>query len=237
MKTYRSPDGEQRIWFEDDEIDQIMKDELRRAKLMPDATSSVVDLEAFIEDHLKATLDHFATLDPNVLGLTEFMPRKPPAVRINKDLSGSAMDTDWCPPGVEGRWRATLAHEAAHVVLHRRLFEFDENQTTLFADERPASDGPQLLRCLKRDVAHRVRTSDWREVQANKGMAALLMPKPVFVKAARAASVGTSPATIDVATRTLATQFGVSRQATTIRLRALGLIRDDDADSLFALGD
>ncbi len=237
MKTYRSPGGEQRIWFEDDEIERTMEDELRRAKLMPDATNTVVDLEAFIEDHLAATLDQFATLDRAVLGLTEFLPREAPAVRINKDLTGSAMDADWCPPGVEGRWRATLAHEAAHVVLHRVLFEFDENQTVLFADDHPASDGPQLLRCLKRDVAHRVRTSDWREVQANKGMAALLMPKTVFMKSARAANIGTSPATIDAATRTLATQFGVSRQATTIRLRTLGFIRDDDADSLFALAD
>jgi hypothetical protein len=237
VKTYRSPDGEQRIWFEDDEIEHIMEDELRRAKLMPDTTNSVVDLEAFIEDHLKATLDHFATLDPNVLGLTEFIPNKSPAVRINKDLSGSAMDTDWCPPGVEGRWRATLAHEAAHVVLHRLLFELDENQTTLFADPHPIPDAPQLLRCLKRDVAHRVRTSDWREVQANKGMAALLMPKPVFVKVARAAHIGASPAAIDATTRSLATQFGVSRQATTIRLRRLGFIRDDDTNALFAIED
>jgi hypothetical protein len=74
-------------------------------------------------------------------------------------------------------------------------------------------------------------------VQASKGIAALLMPKPVFIKAARGASIGTSPATIDVATRALATQFGVSRQATTIRLRMLGFIGDADAESLFTLGE
>jgi hypothetical protein len=236
MKTYRSADGEQRIWFDDDEIEQMMEDELRRSGLMPTRTNGVVELEALIEDHLKATLDQFAELAPDVLGLTEFVPRKPPAVRINKDLTGSGMDADWCPPGVHGRWRATLAHEAAHVVLHRLLFEFDESQTPLFvADDR--ADSPQLLRCLKRDVAHRVRPSDWKEVQANKGMAALLMPKGAFARAARAANVGSSPTSINIATRALAAHFGVSRQATTIRLRTLGFIRDEDADTLFTLAD
>lgn len=237
MKTYRGPEGDERIWFEDDEIEQIMEDELRRASLMPTLDDSVVDVEAFIENHLQSPLDQYADLENDVLGVTEFRPGHRPEVRINKDLTGSAMDGDWCPPGVQGRWRATLAHEAGHVVLHRMLFEVDTNQTTLFADPVNGPREAQLLRCLKRDVAHRARTTDWREVQANRAMAALLMPKSVFVKTVRKIGIGATHATIDQSTRDLAQRFGVSRQATTIRLRTLGFIRDDDADSLFSLVD
>ncbi len=233
MKTYRGAEGDERIWFEDNEIELIMEDELRRANMMPALDAAVVDLEAFIEGHLRASLDQYADLERDVLGLTEFPPGRAPAVRINKDLTGSAMDSDWCPPGVQGRWRATLAHEAAHVVLHRMLFEIDTRQGNLFPDSGDGRQAPRLFRCLKRDVAYRARTSDWREVQANRGMAALLMPKSLFVEAARMSGVGSNPAMTDQATRDLAQQFGVSRQATTIRLRTLGFIRDAEADSLF----
>jgi hypothetical protein len=232
VKTYRSADGEQRLWYEDDEIEQIMEDELRRADLFPDRGGGVVDVEAFIERHLAASLDQYAELPADVLGLTEFLPGKAPAVRINADLTGSAMDADWCPPGVEGRWRATLAHEAAHVVLHRTLFDVDLNQGSLFAAEPTAHESSRLHRCLKRDVAHRTTPADWREVQANRGMAALLMPRAVFKRAARHLGAG-SGGDVDSATRALAELFGVSRQATTIRLRTLGFIRDAEADSLF----
>lgn len=235
MNRYRGPDGGERIWFDDDEIELIMEDELRRADLAPTLDALVVDVEAFIEDHLKADLDQYADLESAVLGLTEFRTGHAPAVRINKDLTGSAMDADWCPPGIHGRWRATLAHEAAHVVLHRMLFEVDANQSTLFGDETTGGHDGELLRCLKRDVAHRATTRDWREVQANRGMAALLMPKRVFVKAAQKAGIGSTPATTDAAARELAQKFGVSRQATTIRLRTVGLIREDTTDSLFAM--
>lgn len=220
MKTYRSADGDERIWFEDDEIELIMEDELRRAHLLPTREASVVDVEGFIEGHLKATLDQYADLDPKVLGLTEFRPRKSPSVRINKDLTGSAMDSEWCPPGIQGRWRATLAHEAAHVVLHRMLFELDTNQIAMF--EAPDSRDVLLFRCLKRDVAYRDGASDWREVQANRGMAALLMPKTLFTRIARHEVTDRSPAGIEAAARQLATRFAVSREAAAIRLRTLG---------------
>jgi len=231
VKNYRSADGEQRIWYDEDEIERIMEDELRRAGLFPDRRGSVVDIEAFIEGHLAASLDQYAALPVEVLGLTEFVPGKPPAVRINADLTGSAMDSDWCPPGVEGRWRATLAHEAAHVVLHRTLFDRDLNQGSLFSSPT-SNDSSRLHRCLKRDVAHRTQPPDWREVQANRGMASLLMPRSVFTRAARRAGAGSSQ-DLDNVTRSLAELFGVSRQATTIRLRTIGLIRDEEADALF----
>lgn len=227
MNVYRGPEGGERIWFEASEIEHIMEDELRRSGLWPAGGTLVVDIERFLEGHLKASLDQYANLEPAVLGLTEFRSGAAPAVRINRDLTGSAMDNERYPPGILGRWRATLAHEAAHVVLHRMLVEGNPDQTSMLGDPTPSS--PVLLRCLKREVAYRTGGRDWREVQANRGMAALLMPRGLFISAGtREVSRGIG-GTNDP-TRRLAAMFGVSREAAGIRLRTLGF-REPDPDS------
>lgn len=119
------------------------------------------------------------------------------------------------------------------MLLHRVLFEVPLGQAELF----DAYDSPNstLLRCLKRDVAPGRRASDWREVQANMGMAALLMPRKLFLEIARAVRPDLAPTPFplvdgspdgDRLGRELATRFDVSRQATQIRLRTLGLVAD-----------
>jgi hypothetical protein len=121
MKWYRGPEGDQRLWFEQDEIELVVDDELRKAGLLPTQAAPVTDLERFIVVHLRARLDQYAELEPDVLGLTEFTSGKPPAVSINRDLTGSALDSDDALPRLTGRWCATLAHEGAHILLHRIL--------------------------------------------------------------------------------------------------------------------
>lgn len=237
MKWYKGPEGDQRIWFEPEEIEQIAEDELRKAGLFPTPTAPVTDLERFLEGHLKASLDQYAELEPEVLGLTRFESGRPPAVSINQDLTG-AVDEE-SQPGLTGRWRATIAHEGAHVLLHRVLFELDEDQGTLFPSTPSGSQAQRLMRCLKRDVGPQSRSTDWREIQANKGMAALLMPRRVFVKVARleTAALGLSsltagsPSSVALARR-LATIFTVSRQAASIRLETLAIVGRRDEPTL-----
>jgi hypothetical protein len=228
MREYRSADGAKCLWYDDDEIEQIMQDELRKAGLLPTVESCVVDVEALVQNHLKSPFDQHADLPADVLGLTEFHPRRPPTVRINKDLTG-IIDGDWIPPGIEGRWRATVAHEAAHVLLHRILFDEPLNQDSLFAADT-APTRPALQRCLKRDLQHRAGGYDWREVQANRGMAALLMPRKIFTKVARTTLAGKSADEIRSASRTLAARFAVSGQAANIRLQTLGFISGDQSE-------
>jgi hypothetical protein len=231
MRQYRGPGGDERIWFEPSEIEQMMESELRKASLMPTEAAPVVKLETFIERHLKATLDQYAELDPGVLGVTEFFEGKPPRISINKDLTGSAVDEDESPPGVLGRWRATLAHEAGHVLLHRSLFEFAVGNMSLFGGNAPdGGGGRQLHRCLKRDVAHGGGV-DWREVQANQAMAALLMPKSFFPKLARQHIERVFPGRETIpfggeerVAALLAPVVQVSKQAARIRLSTLGLV-------------
>jgi hypothetical protein len=228
VKSYKHRSGEQRLWFHDDEIEALAEDELRSAGLYPTGDNPVTDLERFVQRHLGAGLDQFAALSPEILGQTEFVPGKSPVIRVNADLTGSAFEDDEPLPWAKGRWRATVAHEAGHVLLHRNLFEASAGQGELFSAGGQTSS---LMRCLKRDVGHRSTTSDWREVQANKAMAALLMPRALFTQVALAhpglhavrANVMAGPATSEVVCE-LARSFEVSKQAAAIRLGTLKII-------------
>lgn len=236
MKEYRSADGVRQMWYEPHEIETIMQDELTKAHLLPDpaADDVAVDLEALVEQRLKLHLDQHAPLPDDILGMTEFPRGRPPRISINSDLTG-ALDEDETP-GLRGRWRATLAHEVAHVLLHRWLFDVDDLQRGLFSAAEASSHTQTLMRCLKRNVGFRSGGSDPREVQANMGMSALLMPPVVFVPVVRRERSrldapdgplerGSPPAqqlTVEVARR-----FAVSRQAAGIRLERQGVVGPD----------
>ena len=233
MKEYRSG-GEKRIWYEPEEIEAIASDELARAGLRPKLGHQdlSVDVEALLEQHLKLPLDQYADLEPEVLGVTTFVQGERPRIALNRDLTGGALDDDDATPGLVGRWRATLAHEVAHVLLHRLLYEFDDIQRGLFAVASNTSGPAKLHRCLKRDIGFRDRLQDWKEVQANMGMSALLMPKSLFLSVVkeerdrldvsdRALRVG-SPAHRALAT-ILSRRFKVSKEAASIRLETLSI--------------
>ena len=239
MKEYRSSTGERRLWFDRDEIEAIMEDELHKAGLFPSLSNPIVDLEGLLEIHLRVKLDIHARLDEEVLGATDFPIGKKPLVSINKDLTARA-GTEQGLSRILGRWRATLAHEAAHVVLHRMLFEVPVEQSSLFS-EITKEPGSTLLRCLKRDVSFRRGNYDWKEVQANRGMASILMPARVFqglvldfvqadnsgdlfVRIPESGSAGFSDLLLDLSRR-----CEVSQEAARIRLESLGLSRIPDA--------
>jgi hypothetical protein len=233
VKRYRAADGSVRVWFDPAEIDSLAEDVLQRAGLMPTLQAPVVDVEVLVEGYLEADLDQYAPLPREVLGVTEFRSGLPPQVLINRDLTEAAFDAPTPAPGARGRWRATVAHEAAHILLHRVLAEPDFSQTSLLelAPSGVSLPAQRLFRCLRREVAFG-GGSDWREVQANRCMAALLMPRSVFLQAvARAkAEVGLFPEEalrsegLDGVVRRLARRFEVSRQAARIRLEELGLV-------------
>jgi hypothetical protein len=230
---YRRRDGEERIWLRASDIETMMEDALRDLGMLPTEAQPAVDIERFITE-LGVRLDQHADLDSTVLGMTEFYIGRPPKIFINRNLTGAAMDEDETPPGIRGRWRATLAHEGVHVLVHRVLFEINREQKTLFhGEDQP---GPQrLMRCLKKNVLFRGGSpnADWREVQANMGMAAILMPQSVFRRlaakvaeqhslAAEALCFGSAVAAM--LTAELARVFEVSKQAAGIRLQTLGIL-------------
>jgi uncharacterized protein DUF955 len=233
VKRFRdSKTGVERLWIEPEEIEVRTDAELVRAGLMPSIADPAVNVEAFVEQHLKAQFDQYASLPADVLGQTDFRVGDVPLVMVNADLTGAAFDDDESPLGIKGRWRATVAHEACHILFHRCLYNLNPEQGSLFGDEDSSDQtAPRLQRCLKRDVAYGRMASDWREVQANMGMAALLMPRRLFIEASKQelSRLGADRVLPDtpVAAKlagTLATAFQVSIQATMIRLKTLEVL-------------
>ena len=133
-------------------------------------------LETLLEVHLGVKLDLYAGLEANLLGVSKFATGRQTSVEINRTLTEQA-NGEAPPSGILGRWRATLAHEATHVILYRRLVEKPRNQGVLFPQSMPES---VETRCLDRSIWFNRGPGDWKEVQANRGMASLLMPNAVF---------------------------------------------------------
>lgn len=235
MQWYSGPEGDQRIWYEPEDIEQIATEQLRRAELMPTLDDPVTDVERLIEVHLRAELDLYADLPDGVLGLTNFPARGAPKVLIDRALT-EARDEDVSPAGIVGRWRATLAHEASHIFLHRYLFDPEMAQLAGRRDIAIPSGGG-LMRCPHPDSSATVadwsslrRHSDWREVQANRAMAALLMPRRLFRRLVlrEVGQLGLSAPPvgqpdIDGLATVLAGLLKVSKQAARIRFMSEGL--------------
>ena len=97
-----------------------------------------------------------------------------------------------------------MAHELGHFLLHKdKSNVFLDEAPIFFRDER-SSDG-----------------SEREEIEANAFAAALLMPEEILREIIRNKPLDAQD---DVAVRRLATQFGVSIQALTIRLTRLGFL-------------
>ena len=184
MKDYRSPNGERRLWFADNEIEEIMADELERSGMVPSVKAPVVDLEAFLELHLRVKLDLYSELGTNLLGVSGFVTGLRPIVKISRTLTAQAHER-LAPGGRIGRWRATLGHEAAHVILHRRLVDVPQAQGLLFSQCGESQAEPVVTQCFERYIWFARGAGDWKEVQANQGMASLLMPSGPFVAVTR----------------------------------------------------
>ncbi len=214
MKRFRDSHGE-RVWYEADEIEQITAEALRSAGLMPLSVPPAVDIDAFVEMHLGALVDYAGDMPDDFLGYTEF--DRPPRIVVSRRLTDLATAPQ-ASPGLRGRWRATLAHEAAHVLLHSHF-------------PGPGNTTPKLT-ANAINLVGEATTSNWREVQANMGMAALLMPRTLFLAAART-HLEREPAFLPldveslVARRLVAIlgeQFQTSLEATRLRLMTFGWV-------------
>jgi hypothetical protein len=179
-----------------------------------------VDIEALVETHLGAEVDYGATTPSDVLGYTEF--REVPLVAVSRSLTDAATAGN-AGLGTIGRWRATIAHEAAHVLLHRDLYDA--------TSEHPGRPNTRPIRCARASFDAPTSSHDWREVQANMGMASLLMPRELFDREAIEAFSGRGPVMppvparepwLDIVIAVLASRFKVSKQAARIRLETMG---------------
>lgn len=219
MRTIHGGTRRARVWYDADEIERITADSLRAAGLWPDADSAELNIERLLEVHLGATVDYAGDLDHDVLGYTLF--EHPPHVVVNRTLTDLASGPS-AGVGIRGRWRATLAHEAGHILLHTRLYA------------GAGSKSGAAVRCFRSDIEAGGEAWDWREVQANLAMAALLMPRDPFLAVAGGILLASDDpvfpplsAQSEMArslANALALRFGTSRQAALIRLMTFGFV-------------
>lgn len=195
MRWFRDQSGKRRLWIDDGEFDTFTEQELRQANLYPEADQPAVDIERFIQRHQGAGLDQYAELGKGLAGAIEFWPDHF-KISISRSLTEQADEVD-CEPGVRGRWRATMAHEAAHGLFHREIFQASPDQCSLAGllfeessnvqqsqEGQKSQEAYQSIQCLEQEVVFGGGL-DWREFQANRGMASLLMPRTLFITVVR----------------------------------------------------
>ncbi len=222
MKLIVDRDGRRRTWYEIAEIEALAASTLADAGLWPALGSCEIDIESLVETHLGAAVDYSADLEPTILGYTSF--ETPPRVVVNRVLTIAA-SREGASLAAIGRWRATIAHEAAHILLHGALYAQ--------GNERPGRPLLHPIRCSRTAVALGRAAPDWREVQANMGMAALLMPAAIFDREVSLLIEAMGPLIPPIDARLADAQrivthssaaFRVSRQAASIRAMERGFL-------------
>jgi hypothetical protein len=153
-----------RLWYDEAEIEGICRRELELAGWPAVADGPATDVDTFIERRLGLAPD-YVWLPRDVLGATEFTAKGAVRLQISAELCLQAERE----PSAERLLRSTLAHEAAHVLLHRTLFLSESR--SLFSG---LSSRTELCRTVGVPAAG--YTGEWWEWQANRGMAALLLP-------------------------------------------------------------
>jgi hypothetical protein len=181
------------------------------------------DLTVFIEE--KADLDSYADLsgEPGeVEGVTEFVPRSRPVVRISGALSA---------PNMENRMRTTLTHEYGHVHFHQ--FMFDDLQTqpaSLF----PRQEQPHTNKCARDNIIE-ASERDWMEWQAGYACGAILMPSSALVESVKRfrdenklpyANLAPSSEHGQHLIALVASTFQTSRDAARVRLLKKGILAE-----------
>ena len=158
------------LYYEPGEIERICESALRGNNLLP-STPQPVRIERFIEKQFPLSTTYYEDIDAGILGGIGFRPDgEVEAVFVSKALADN--------PGAvaQRRVRATFAHEAGHGLLHGCLF-IDDGQLDLLTSD---TNTERRFRCREEDVASAsrcVQTQKWWEVQANRAISGLLLPR------------------------------------------------------------
>ncbi len=164
----------------DKRIERIALQQLEAVGLLP-AEPGPVAIDQFCD--LKwGKPEEYEEMKAGVLGAAAFTIAGFDHIAISAEI-----ERDYSPTG-RRRVRSTTAHEIGHAILHEKLFiekmMFDQNQGLLFGEmeRRPKTAKEMRVVCRAGDIFGGVFQSPWYEVQANKYMAASLMPKPLFLR-------------------------------------------------------
>ena len=163
-----------RPWYEDQDMEDMTEEALRGAAWPREGNGKAVDIDRVVSKHLRIQ-PVLADLEAGILGQTRFRRNGPPIIEISKTLADEAAASN---RGAFHRYRTTLAHEASHVLFHSCLYV--DSGESLFGEQ---AEVPFNL-CRGGNMGRFVG-SDWKEVQANLGMACLLLPRIEVIKEIR----------------------------------------------------
>ena len=228
------------LWYEEEEIEKIMED--HRARFFRTGiikTATPFPIELFLEKYVPTVIGREVNFDPyadveskegsGIWGATYFY-HDHVDVKIDYRLTKQADQSI----DKAGPYLITIAHEASHCLMHAELLETNSDDENISStSEQPQSICPSYdFNPVESDYDGR-----WWEVQANRGMAALMMPRDEFLfrfKRERKAygmhdnvSLQEDEHKFGAVVGFLSRNFGVSKQAVKIRLIQLGQIKDD----------
>lgn len=227
MKTFRTRRGPfaEQPYYTNQEIERTCAEELRAVGLFPEKPEPI-QIDLFIEKRFKVRV-LYEDVPPSVLGYTHFGRNGVQSVVVSRALAEERTAVS------ERRLSTTLAHEAGHCLLHAHLFAFDEPPASLFG----SAGGDDRSRILCRDgdvdadkpMKRAGYDGRWWEVQANKAMAALLLPSSLvevaissYLNRGSGLSVPGLPAVLrEEAARRTALVFEVNPVVARIRLNVL----------------
>ncbi|MCC6962539.1 MAG: ImmA/IrrE family metallo-endopeptidase [candidate division Zixibacteria bacterium] len=227
-KSKRSPWGKQ-VYFEDNEF-EVMMDCLRGQAGDCFREGCGVDIDLVLLKSLKVEPD-FIHLPEGLLGRTKFYPDGSAVVEVSLELAEAA-EADIVS---RRRLRTTLAHEAGHICCHRDLFIRDVATLSLFDKPEEQVQNSTIL-CREEVIGSRHYNGEWWEYQANRCMAALLLPKEILKVQVAAVLEVNRLSDLEAAIkngravsaiRDLADVFDVSVEATIYRLKDFGYIPDE----------
>lgn len=177
MKTYWARKGAfgERPYYAVDEIEAICLEALKAVGLYP-AEPMPIRIDRFIEKRFRVH-PAYEEMPEGVLGYTRFGQNGVEEIVIAQSLAEERTET------AERRITTTLAHEGGHGLLHAHLFALGGSARTLFGDPE-APDSPKILcrgEIVPEPGPRRKHRYDgrWWEFQANRAMAALLLPRPL----------------------------------------------------------
>lgn len=182
------------------------------------------------------TLSRFGT----ILGLTAFEPVKISLPNEEYWLDGrtvlidSSLNTE---DANIGRRNFTVSHEASHQIL--KMFFPNEY------GNRPHECRRVQIHCCRADAVQRYPIQDWEEWQTNTLASAILLPRPLVIRAMKAVGLQGKIQRLNKLFNpdeferfvTMSEILGSSRKALSIRMKQLGLIGEDYLDNPYRLVD
>lgn len=152
-------------------IHRIARESLVLLGLMPD-TPGPVPIERYCDKRWGFPED-YVHLSKGVLGKAKFSEDGLTVIEINRDLCEDSSDL-----GII-RTRSTLAHEIGHGELHSDRYAAKIRHERLQGDlfEVPMAARKIIETACRKEQIFRYQKDEWWEIQANKFMAAVLMPK------------------------------------------------------------